>query len=290
MKSQKINEMTYIQANIKILRLLLIGSLLTLLGVLFAQAKPTVDCCASGEDVYEPSPLRIKIKQSPELTKQLAALKNKPPELAKMRKAISVGNKLIQGHVNGDLYVYNLPWTMYPPPSTVYEDGWKKNFGYMVSVSVEEFREFHEKRLKDSYNKYSTSTRYHHLICPFSELTSVVTKDEKTYLSYRFIHIARPNTVTSHMLDESTLDLSRSGKVQTKNIVLDADFKLLPFNDSGVDGWYVGKWGIKVYKRDLRGREQGDGSLEKNKPNLRKLLAQITEAEKVCAKPNPFQQ
>ena len=108
---------------------LLIGSLFVLLFALTAHAKPVTDCCASGEDVYEPSTLRIKITQSPELTKQLASLKSKPAELAKMRKAISVGNKLIQGHVNGDLYVYHLPWTMYPPPSTVYEDGWKKNFG-----------------------------------------------------------------------------------------------------------------------------------------------------------------
>lgn len=267
---------------------LLIVFMPTLFAATMAHAKPVVDCCASGEDVYEPSQLRIKITHSPELTKQLASLKSKPAELAKMRKAISVGNKLIQGHVNKDLYQYG--WEDMPRESALQEEGWQKHFGALVAVPMQEFRAFNSKRgLNESVDV--RVARSLHLLCSYSQLNSIQASNDKFYLTYRFVHIARPNTSVAHLLDTSTLDTSQNGKIQTLKIVMNNDFKFLPFESIDSNWWSTYTWGINVYKRDLRGREQTNLKLtEPHKPNLRKLLAQITEAEKICTKPNPFQQ
>lgn len=204
-----------------------------------------------------------------------------------MRKAIDAANKLIQGHVNHNLYQYG--WEDSPANSVLKEAGWKRNFGPVVSVSLKEFRAFVNERDRSegfNGNQYITSARYLHLLCPYSQLDPIQTSGENLYLTYRFLHIARPNSKVFHMLDRSALDISKNGKIQTKTIALNAELKLLPYDKADINWWNTTGDTIEIYKRDLRGREQTNLSLtEPYKPNLRKLLNQVEEAQKVCDKP-----
>jgi hypothetical protein len=251
---------------------------------------PVRDCCGDENYVYRPSKERIKISNSPEVDKQLAAFKAQPQELARMRAAIKAGNYVLQAHVNRDLYRMG---SEQEPPEI--REGWLKYYGPYVAMEAEQIKKLHYERSYDGkYADISKNPRHNRMVCPFARLKAVSIKTDKALLTYQFVHIARTAALSAGLgIVNHPLEFADKGKVANYRMALTTDNKYAPDDPQARDWWYAYTTsGFKeTVSRNLKRltKESVDPD-QKFIPKLRELQSQITAAEAICNKPQPFEQ
>jgi hypothetical protein len=247
---------------------------------------PVRDCCGDENFVYRPSTERIKITNSAELNKQLADAPQKPEELARLRKAIEVGNYVLQAYVNKDLFHAG---SDQEPPEI--REGWLKYYAPYIGMDLPAIdklghQQMYEHKDGGFYAGVSKNPRHNRMVCPFARLRDITLKPDKALLTYEFIHIARHAGLhTGAGVADHPLELNDKGKVGVYRIALNRDFQYVPGDPDTPDWWFMET--TNEFKEQLRWRLRLQTN-EELKPKFRDLLTQITNAEKVCLQKELF--
>jgi hypothetical protein len=263
------------------------------------QTETSAESCGGDCLVYPRSKSRIRVISSKAFTQELNSLKTQSDELARVRKAISIADELVQDHVNDNLYLYGkFPLSKNSKQlNDLYDYHWNQIYKDKMATSLDEFRKYQSERREYGINNYRIEDSYKNIICPIVQRTTLRVNQEKYVIQYKFLHVAYVAFVMSEIYGSSKgpdLNLDNNGKSLVLEFVLNKEFKYLPFDGVNSGWWYSSSGSVRSdasvpFRQTLLDLSKSE---KKSSPNPREhfqnLVAKFDKAASVCNKPNLF--